>query len=149
MGTACVGVPLGQGGCEAGSGAGRVHGGLQRALSQQPAPWRARPPAGAKGPPTEHAEPRDEELDLPLLLRIARERVERHEKLELPTRPCLRGANASLLLYSLGDEHHRPEGGKRPSTWRHPPCTSLLVVGEEGCGHVLYSVERYGHANVG
>ena len=48
-GAAWVGVPLGQGGCEAGSGAGRVHGGLQRALSQQPAPWRARPPAGAQG----------------------------------------------------------------------------------------------------
>ena len=93
VGTAAVGVPLGQGGCEAGPGSGRVHGGLQRALSQHLAPWRTCPPAGARGrrlrPLYEHAAARDEELDLPLLLRVARERVERHRRIGPPAAALL------------------------------------------------------------
>ena len=61
---------------------------------------------------------RNEELDLTLLLGIARERVERHEKLPTPAaRHCLRGANASaheLLVTQVStyvERDHHPQIG--------------------------------------
>ena len=67
-----------------GSGDGaHEQGHAARALSRPPVPWHARPQARngtAYGHSLNGAWLRDEKLNLPLLLRIARERLERHGK---------------------------------------------------------------------